>query len=278
MKTIKILLLLVMTMLVMTVDAQKGTVLSLWPNGAPNTSGVATDTAKVTVFLPTAKKATGRAVVICPGGGYGFLAMEHEGTDWVSFFNKQGIAVFILKYRMPYGNYEIPVSDVEECMRFVRRNAKQWHIDPKQVGIMGFSAGGHLASTLATHATDTAAPNFQILFYPVITMKPDHTHRGSHDNFLGTKRSKKQMKRLEQQFSNDLQVTRATPRAFIVLSDDDEVVLPTNGVSYYLECLKRDVSATLHVYPTGGHGWGYRDSFEFHDEMVLELKTWLQSF
>lgn len=278
MKTIKFVLLFAMISLEMTANAQKGTVMNLWPKGAPNTSGVATDTAKVTVFLPSAKRATGRAVVMCPGGGYGHLAMQHEGTDWAAFFTKQGIAVFLLKYRMPYGNYEIPISDAEECIKMVRRNAKRWHVDPKQVGIMGFSAGGHLASTIATHATDSAAPNFQILFYPVITMMPDHTHRGSHDNFLGKDRSKRQMKRLELQFSNDLQVTRATPRAFIALSDDDSAVVPTNGVSYYMECMKRDVPAALHVYPTGGHGWGYRDSFEFHDEMVLELKAWLRSF
>lgn len=276
--TLRQLLLVAMTTIAMTATAQKGTTYNLWPNGAPNTSGNATDTAKVTIFLPDQKRATGRAVVICPGGGYSHLAMQHEGTDWVPFFTNQGIAVFILKYRMPRGFHEIPISDAEEAIRMVRRNAKNWHINPKQVGIMGFSAGGHLASTVATHSIGDALPDFQILFYPVITMQPDHTHRGSHDNFLGTQYSKKQLKRMEQLYSNEEQVTRATPRAFIALSDDDEAVRPINGVSYYTGCFQHDVPATLHVYPTGGHGWGYRESFPYHIEMVLDLKAWLQSF
>ena len=168
----------------------------------------------------------------------------------------------------------MPVSDAEEAMRLVRRNAKQWNINPQQVGIMGSSAGGHLASTIATHATGDAAPNFQILFYPVITMDPAFTHQGSHDNLLGEKPKKK----LERLYSNELQVTRVTPRAFIALSDDDTLVLPINSANYYQECIRHDVPATVHVYPTGGHGWGYRESFDYHIELVLELKAWLKSF
>ena len=261
-----------------TAIAQKGTVFNLWAGGAPNTNGNATDTAKVTVFLPNAKKATGRAVVCCPGGGYSHLAMAHEGTDWAPFFNQQGIALVVLKYRMPRGNFEVPVSDAEEAIRMVRRNAKQWNIDPQQVGIMGSSAGGHLASTIATHAKGDAKPDFQILFYPVITMDPSFTHKGSHDNFLGKDHSKRDMKKLEQLYSNDMQVTRATPRAFIALSDDDGAVPPANGANYYQECYRHDVPAALHVYPSGGHGWGIRSSFQFHAEMLLELRAWLQSF
>ena len=139
---------------------------------------------------------------------------------------------------------------------------------------MGFSAGGHLASTIATHSVKDAKPNFQILFYPVITMDPAFTHKGSHDNFLGASARKKK----EQEYSNDAQVTRATPRAFIALSDDDEVVVPANGFNYYLECYRHDVPASLHIYPSGGHGWGIRDSFKYHLEMELELRAWLRSF
>jgi acetyl esterase/lipase len=274
MKATKQLLAIFMTMTAMAAAAQQGKTYNLWPKGAPNANGNPTDTAKVTVFLPDAKKATGRAVVICPGGGYGFLAMDHEGYDWAPFFNREGIAAIVLKYRMPRGNCEVPVSDAEETMRLVRRNAKQWNINPQQVGIMGSSAGGHLASTIATHATGDAAPNFQILFYPVITMDPAFTHQGSHDNLLGEKPKKK----LERLYSNELQVTRVTPRAFIALSDDDTLVLPINSANYYQECIRHDVPATVHVYPTGGHGWGYRESFDYHIELVLELKAWLQSF
>ena len=143
---------------------------------------------------------------------------------------------------------------------------------------MGFSAGGHLASTIATHATGEAAPNFQILFYPVITMDPGFTHKGSHDNFLGTDHSKKEWRQLEADYSSDLRVNRTTPRAFLALSDDDKVVLATNGFSYYEQLYKHDVPASIHIYPTGGHGWGYRESFEYHYQMVFELKGWLESF
>ena len=137
MKTFKLLLMIVMTSMAMSATAQQGKTYNLWPDGAPNTNGNLTDTARVTVFLPNAKKATGRAVVICPGGGYSHLAMQHEGTDWAPFFNREGIAVIVLKYRMPHGNYEVPVSDAEEAIRLVRKNAQAWNIDPQKVGIMG---------------------------------------------------------------------------------------------------------------------------------------------
>lgn len=265
-------------MLMATTIASAQQVINLWPNGAPNSNGDDSDKAELTVLLPDAKKATGRAIVCCPGGAYSHLAMQHEGTDWQWFFNNQGIALFVLKYRMPRGNYQVPISDAEEAIRVVRRNAKEWNINPNDVGIMGFSAGGHLASTIATHSKGEVKPDFQILFYPVITMVSGFTHKGSHDNFLGKDLSKKEQKRLEQEFSNDMQVTRATPRAFIALSDDDHGVLPSNGVNYYVECFRHDVPASLHVYPTGGHGWGYRESFPYHMEMLLELKAWLTTF
>jgi acetyl esterase/lipase len=226
------------------------------------------------VYLPNKKQATRRAVVICPGGGYSHLAMDHEGKQVAEWLNQIGIAGIVLKYRMPHGKREVPISDAEEALRLVRANAAQWNINPNDVGIMGSSAGGHLASTVATHAKKGEAPNFQILFYPVITMMPDITHKGSHDNFLGEDAKA----RYEKEYSNDLHVSRMTPRAWIALSDDDQAVLPANGVSYYQACYKQDVPASLHVYPSGGHGWGMRSSFKFHIEMLLELKAWLQSF
>ena len=254
--------------------ATKPIVLDLWPNGAPEKSSDLKDTARVYVYLPDVKHVTGRAVVICPGGGYAMLAMEHEGTDWAEFFTSQGIAAIVLKYRMPHGNRKVPVSDAMEAMRLVRRNAKEWRIDVDQVGIMGSSAGGHLASVVATMGKGNAAPNFQILFYPVITMNPGFTHIGSHDNFLG----KDARKKTEQEYSTDRHVSRVTPRAYILLSDDDHTVLPANGVNYYLACYRHDVPASLHVYPTGGHGWGMKQSFPYHIEMLLDFKAWLNSF
>lgn len=265
---------LLIAAIAISAGAQKKFEMNLWGGSAPNDNGDSRDTAKVTVYLPDEKEATGRAVVICPGGGYSHLAIDKEGHDWAPFYNNMGIAAIVLKYRMPNGNHEVPVSDAEEAMKLVRRNAKAWNVKEDQVGIMGSSAGGHLASTLATHSKGEAKPDFQILFYPVITMMPDITHKGSHDSFLGKDAKKKD----EKEYSNDAKVSRATPRAFIALCDDDHAVLPANGVNYYTELYRHDVPASLHVYPSGGHGFGMRESFRYHTEMELELRAWLRSF
>ncbi len=247
--------------------------IELWPSGAPHDNGRMGDTAKVIVYLPEPSKATGRAVVICPGGAYMALAIGHEGCDWAPFFTSQGVAAIVLKYRMPCGQGIVAVEDAEEAIKTVRRNAGNWGIRTDQIGIMGFSAGGHLASVVATLSTGEAAPNFQILFYPVINMDPSLA-RVVHDNFMGNNSSKKDIKK----YSTDLQVTRVTPRAFIALSDDDHVVLPAHGANYYMQCYRHDVPATLHIYPSGGHGWGIRQDFPYHIEMLLDLKAWLKSF
>lgn len=226
------------------------------------------------VFLPAPELATGRAVVACPGGGYSGLAVNHEGYDWAPYFNKQGIALIVLKYRMPKGDRTLPISDAEAAMKMVRDSADVWNLNPNDIGIMGSSAGGHLASTIATHAPEALRPNFQILFYPVITMDKSFTHMGSHDNLLGKDASAD----LEKEFSNEKQVTKETPRAFIVYSDDDKVVPPANGVNYYLALNKKGVLSVLHIYPTGGHGWGIREDFLYKSEMQNELTSWLRSF
>lgn len=226
------------------------------------------------VFLPAPELATGRAVVACPGGGYSGLAVNHEGYDWAPYFNKQGIALIVLKYRMPKGDRTLPISDDEAAMKMVRDSADVWNLNPNDIGIMGSSAGGHLASTIATHAPKELRPNFQILFYPVITMDKSFTHMGSHDNLLGKDASEE----LEKEFSNEKQVTKETPRAFIVYSDDDKVVPPANGVNYYLALNKKGVPSVLHIYPTGGHGWGIREDFLYKSEMQNELTSWLRSF
>ena len=226
------------------------------------------------VFLPAPELATGRAVVACPGGGYSGLAVNHEGYDWAPYFNKQGIALIVLKYRMPKGDRTLPISDAEAAMKMVRDSADVWNLNPNDISIMGSSAGGHLASTIATHAPEALRPNFQILFYPVITMDKSFTHMGSHDNLLGKDASAD----LEKEFSNEKQVTKETPRAFIVYSDDDKVVPPANGVNYYLALNKKGVPSVLHIYPTGGHGWGIREDFLYKSEMQNELTSWLRSF
>lgn len=255
-------------------NAQKGISMNLWNNKAPNDNGDAQDTAKVWIYKPAKADNTGRCVVICPGGGYSHLSMENEGHNWAPFFNNMGIAAIVLHYRMPNSNEKVPISDAEEAMRLVRRNAKSWHINANNVGIMGFSAGGHLASTIATQSKGEAKPNFQILFYPVITMLQGYTHQGSHDALLGKNAHKKE----EQKFSSDMQVSRVTPRACILLSDDDHAVMPANSVSYYSELFRHDVPASLYIYPSGGHGWGINTSFRYHAEMMMNLKAWLESF
>ena len=175
---------------------------------------------------------------------------------------------------MPKGNPLVPISDAEEAIKIVRRNADKYNIDTEQVGIMGSSAGGHLASTIATHSEGEAKPNFHILFYPVITMDSSFTHLGSMKNFLGADPNEDLIKK----YSNDLQVSNETPRVFITLSNDDGGVPPKNGVNYYIKCNLHGVSASFHIYPSGGHGWGFRSSFPFHSEILEELKAWLNSF
>lgn len=248
-------------------------VLDVWPDGPTTASADIGDTARVNIFLPPAERATGRAIVICPGGGYAHLAFEKEGTRWAPMFNEMGIAVVVLKYRMPHGNWRVPTEDAEEAVRMVRRHAEEWHVNPSDVGIMGFSAGGHLAATTATHATGDAHPDFQLLFYPVITMEEGVTHQGSRDNLLGPNPSEE----LVGMFCNERQVSPQTPPAFLALANDDRAVPPANAVRYYQALQEHRVATALHIYPKGDHGFGINESFPWHVEMMLEVKAWLQS-
>ncbi|MDE5918253.1 MAG: alpha/beta hydrolase [Duncaniella sp.] len=225
----------------------------------------------ITVYLPG--RPNGKAIIMCPGGGYGWEAMDHEGHAMAQWFNAQGIAYVVLKYRLPHGNHEIPLSDAEQAVRLVRNHASEWGVNPSKIGIMGASAGGHLASTLATHYSgNETRPDFQVLFYPVITMDPSYTHGGSRENLLGKNPSKE----LQDKYSNELQVSSSTPKAFIMLSSDDTAVPVANGVNYYMALLKNNVSASLHAYPTGGHGWGYGDGFLYKSQWMEELEKWLR--
>ena len=258
----------------LAVWAQKPLEIDLWPEGPRTSNGDPQDQARLWVYLPAADKATGRAVVCCPGGGYSHLAMQHEGHDWAPFFTGQGIAFVVLKYRMPHGACEVPAEDAEEAMRLVRRHADEWHVNPREVGIMGFSAGGHLASTVATRASGDAAPDFQMLFYPVISMEQGVTHKGSRQNLLGSSPKRKLVAR----YCNERHVKSSTPRAFVALADDDKVVLPLNSLNYCQELYAAGVPVSIHLYPSGGHGFGIRQSFAYHLELMLELKAWLRSF
>ncbi len=229
--------------------------------------------ANMVAYLP--ENPSGRAVVDCPGGGYTHLATQHEGHDWATYFNKQGIAFFVLTYRMPGGDRSIPMGDAQNAIRMVRDSAAAWHINPEDVGLMGFSAGGHLASTVSTHSEYDCRPNFSILFYPVISMNERESHKGSCQNFLGKEGQKNEQ--LVKLFSNQNAVVRhLTPPAIIITANDDGVVPPvTNAIAYYSAMRRMGNDCALYVYPTGGHGFGFRSTWAYHDQMLNDLTTWL---
>ena len=227
------------------------------------------------VYLPEVGKASGRAVLDCPGGGYDHLSMQNEGSDWAEYFTSRGIVFAVLEYRMPKGKPDIPVSDACWGIRTLRDSAEVWHINPHNVGIMGFSAGGHLASTVSTQAESDARPDFSILFYPVITMGKEGQHEGSCKNFLGEQRDSEEMQR---RYSSNFQVrSQLTPPTIILLANNDRGVPPvTNGIAYYTAMQSCGNDCTLHVYPQGGHGFGMRENFPHHRQMLSDLSEWLE--
>lgn len=263
----------------LSASAQKKTEILLWDENPLEQSEAKSERVKaqdfkkdpaITVYTP--KNPTGKTVLMCPGGGYTHQASAHEGHDMADWYNSQGITYAVLKYRLPYGDHKIPLADAEQAMRILRKYASELGVDPKKVGIAGASAGGHLASTLATHySSPETRPDFQILFYPVITMEAKRTHMGSRKNLLGENPSEN----LINFFSNELRVTPDTPKAFIMLSSDDGAVPPSNSIYYYFALLANKVPATLHAYPTGGHGWGFRDKFPYKRQWTGELEKWL---
>ena len=261
MKKLMFYLLLLAAVSVQAQTARKLTV-NLTPDGKSKIEG----------YLP--QQPTGRAIVDCPGGGYSHLSMQNEGHDWAEFFNRQGIAFFVLTYRMPGGDRIIPMSDAWAAIRTVRDSAAAWGVNPYDVGIMGFSAGGHLASTIATHSPIDVRPNFQILFYPVISMNERETHKGSCVGFLGENRNDE---RLVKEFSNQNAVRlHETPPALLLFAADDRAVPPlTNAIPYYAAMRKAGVPVAMHVYPEGGHGFGFRSSYAWHEQMKQELTFWL---
>ncbi|NDV94693.1 alpha/beta hydrolase [Dysgonomonas sp. 521] len=228
------------------------------------------------LYLYPADKAnnTGMAVVICPGGGYAGLAFEHEGTQFAQWLNKQGVSAFILKYRMPNKHKEVPLDDAWQAIRYVRTHAAEYNIKTDKVGIAGFSAGGHLAATASTHYALSGVntrPDFSILFYPVITMETA-THGGSKFNLLGDNPSVADI----YTFSNERQVNVNTPPAILLLSDDDGAVPPANSIAYYEALKKNNVPATMYIFPEGEHGWGMRENFKYHTQMLDLLGMWLK--
>ncbi|WP_195662427.1 alpha/beta hydrolase [Bacteroides congonensis] len=270
-----------------TMNAQK--VIKLWET-TPPTSNEITEAEKserngnwvtnvsspeLTIYQANKTKSTGMAVVICPGGGYAGLAIQHEGSQFAKWLNGQRITAFVLKYRMPNKHKEVPLDDAQQAIRYIREHANEFGVDTNKVGIAGFSAGGHLAATASTHYTTegvSTRPDFSILFYPVITMETA-THGGSRSNLLGDKPQSEDI----QFFSNEKHVNTNTPPAILLLSDDDKSVPTTNSVLYYESLKKNSIPATMYIFPKGGHGWGMNIDFEYHSQMLELLGRWLKS-
>ncbi|RME95591.1 MAG: alpha/beta hydrolase [Verrucomicrobia bacterium] len=258
----------------------------LWPQGAPGALGDRPeDRPTLTPYLPKPARATGAAIVVCPGGGYGALA-PHEGHDYALWLNRQGIAAFVLKYRLGSHGYRHPamLQDAARAVRLVRHRAAEWHVDPHRIGIMGSSAGGHLASTLLTHFDDgdpqaadpidreSSRPDLGILCYAVITMG-EHTHAGSRRNLLGPDPSPGLIREL----SNERQVTSRTPPCFLWHTWEDPVVDVENTLDFACALRRAGVPFALHIYPKGGHGIGLGDKppFAHPHPWVAELRRWL---
>jgi len=297
-------ILFILVILSPIVNAQTSTLI-LWPGGIPDVvlninysekaiinEGIPTRFERVTdpslyVFLPPVDKATGTAVMICPGGGYTALAFNHEGIAIAKWLNENGIAGIILKYRLP-SDFIMkkksigPLQDAQEALRTIRRNAVKWNIDPQKIGVMGFSAGGHLAATLSTHFdekvyevkdTISARPDFSILMYPVITMDSSFAHPGSRRSLLGSDPDKETVTH----FSNELWITERTPPAFLVHSGDDDAVPVKNSIVYYEGLKKYNSPSELHVFQKGGHGYGLASGRDTQSVWPSLCLSWMKS-
>jgi len=273
-----------------TTNASTNTVIKLWPDGAPGALGTADkDVPTLTVFLASPEKATGAAIVICPGGGYTGLAMPHEGENYARWLNELGISAFVLKYRLGSAGYRHPVmlNDASRAMRIVRSRAEEWKIDSTRIGIMGSSAGGHLASTLLTHfdvgntnSDDpiervSSRPNLGILCYAVITMGPG-THGGSRQNLLGNNPSQE----LIAELSNELHVTKDTPPCFVWHTLEDTTVPVKNSIDFGAALAREKVPSELHIYQKGRHGIGLGGTGAYemtnHHRWVEDCAVWLR--
>ena len=252
-------------------------------NGILRISEVSVPT--LTLYSPPKGKSNGTCVIICPGGGYSILAASHEGSDVANEFNKIGVTAFVLKYRIPNDKAQVnktiaPLQDAQQAIRTVRKDAIKYGINPNKIGIMGFSAGGHLAATASTHfvkpvgenADETnVRPDFSILVYPVITMK-EFGHQGSSQQLIGKNPSTE----LIELYSNETQITKETPPVFLVHAGDDNAVPVKNSLSYYEACQKNGVSASLVIYPKGGHGFGMNNKTT-KDKWMDNVRNWMDS-
>jgi acetyl esterase/lipase len=276
----KTIMALALTLMTLAAGAQTK-VVKLWDNqSAPHSNNLTgpekdegqvrySNTTEAVLYIFEAKKkvATGQAVVICPGGGYALVAMGHEGLEYGEWLAEQGITAAVLKYRMPNGNVYVPMEDAAEAIRYMKQEYPK-RDKLSQVGISGFSAGGHLAASTGAGALeangDTTArallrPDFMVLFYPVISCDPKYSHAGSFNNLLGKGYTAETAKR----WSPELIASEKTPQTLLILSDDDRGVKPTNSTLFYNRLKQLGIPASIHILPEGGHGWGMRDSFRY---------------
>jgi acetyl esterase/lipase len=246
----------------------------LWPQGAPGAVGADdVDKPTLTIYLPPSDKAAGAGVVVCPGGGYRNLAMDHEGKQIAEWANAHGMAAFVLKYRLgPRYHHPAMIDDAHQALRYVREHAREFHIDRNRIGIWGFSAGGHLAATAATHFDATTRPDFAILCYPVMTLKAPYAHQGSRKNLLGDEPDPK----LVENLSNETQVSPQTPPTFLFLTNEDKAVPAENGVLFYMALRKAEVPAEMHIYERGPHGVGLAQKDPVLSTWSARLADWLK--
>jgi acetyl esterase/lipase len=240
----------------------------------------------LSIFLPQKEKTNGTAVIICPGGGYSSLSFNYEGTDVAKIFNEWGVTAFVLKYRLPDDSTMLqkeigPLQDAQRAIQIVRENAKEWKIKKDQIGIMGFSAGGHLASTTGTHLNNAVIdnkhninlrPDFMILIYPVISFTDSLAHKGSRNSLIGKNATEEKI----QLYSNELQVTSQTPPAFLVHAKDDDAVKVQNSISFYEALQKNNVPSEIHLYEKGGHGFGMNNNKTSSEKWMDWLKIWME--
>jgi len=261
------------------------TPIPLWPGEVPGATGKAEpDTPSVRIHLPPEGKSNGAAVVICPGGGYGIIAMDHEGSQVANFLNSKGVTAFVLRYRLAPYRHPIPLQDAQRAIRYARANAANLGLSPTRIGIMGFSAGGHLASTAATHfdagkpdAADpvdrvSCRPDFAILGYPVISLTADFAHRGSAKNLLGENPEPA----LLDDLSNEKQVTQETPPTFLFHTAEDTGVPAENSLAFFMALRKAKVPAELHIYQQGPHGVGLAPGDPALNSWKDRLGDWLR--
>jgi len=267
----------------------------LYPDGAPDSNGYSaedefvkegtkfykTSVPRLDLYLPADKEAKDAAshstfpvLLVCPGGSYQFTSTGNEGIDVANFFVPRGYAIAVLKYRLPNGHENIPLEDAMQAMRLLRRNASEWHLQAEKIGVMGFSAGGHLAASLLTKFADAETrPDYGILVYPVITMNEELTHQGSCKNLLGANPTPEQ----RQNWSTELQVTANTPECLIVACQDDKTVKVKNSLLFYEALTENKVPSSLVIVPVGGHGWGFRKHFPDRERIDQAIITFLST-